>query len=73
MPLPTGYNTGDPLPAADINAITTAINGLDTAVNGLDALTKVYIQQTDPGGTGPAIWYVTNAAGEIIGKKVRAS
>lgn len=37
----------------------------------------VYVQQanpetTNPGYTGPAIWYQTNAQGKLIGKKVRA-
>lgn len=56
--------------AATMNWTTTQIsNALHGAV--------IYVQQddpetTDPTYTGPAVWYVLDGAGQLIGKRVRA-
>lgn len=56
-----------PSNAADL--VTKAyVDGLSFGGGGSQ---QVFVQQADPGGTGPAIWYVTDGSGNIIGKRVR--
>lgn len=61
----------------DLNLVPKGAGRLQ--VNGVDVSTEqqVFVQQADPETTnpeytGPAIWYVTDGGGNIIGKKVRA-
>lgn len=60
-------------PAATTGTLATEAYVLANSGGGGGGSTQVFVQQTDPGGTGPAVWYVTDGSGNVIGKKVRSA
>jgi hypothetical protein len=50
---------------------TTGVLATEAYVDANSGSQQVFVQQTDPGGAGPAVWYVTDGSGNVIGKKVR--
>lgn len=64
------------LPADTTGTLATEAYVLANAGGGTPGAAQVFVQEddpetTNPSYTGPAVWYILNSAGDVIGKKVR--
>ena len=70
-----GPGGGTPITAARLAHME---DGIDAVTETLEAVASVFVQQLDPEVTnpeitGPAVWYVLDNLGNLIGKKVRTA
>lgn len=69
-----GPSGGTPITAARLLHLEAGIDAVAAAVGGQAA---IFVQEDDPDitnpeVTGPAVWYVLDTFGNVIGKRVRA-